>query len=106
MMLRIDEVVSITFENVNHVPDVNEYFDVTLSHRKTAQAGVGSQFWRLWANDTKPWLCPKRAQILLAMVYGESIDYSGAMFRMVDANGIVQANQPIVCLVAFCFIRY
>lgn len=98
MMLRVDEVMSLRFENINHVPGLeqDEYFDVTLPPRKATQTGTRGR-WRLWGNDQTPWLCPKRMQILLARVYGPDFTWTGSLFRQIDSSGAVLMNKPMVC---------
>ena len=95
MMLRIEEVVALRFENIDHPTDQPEYFGISLNPRKAAQTGVRNT-WRLWANDGSPFLCPKRAMIMLAMIYGKSVHRSGPLFREVDSTGAVLPNSPIV----------
>lgn len=50
---------------------------------------------RLCANDSDPRICPKRALIRLAALYGENRDCTGALFLTINKNGAV-TNQPLV----------
>ncbi|KAF7311911.1 hypothetical protein MIND_00202500 [Mycena indigotica] len=95
MLLRVDEVVNLEFENIEHIPAERKYFDVKPKTRKTAQTGVGHG-WRLHANDSDPRICPMRALIRLAMVYKSSgIQWSGPMFLQVAASGAIQQDRPL-----------
>ncbi|KAF8549923.1 hypothetical protein OG21DRAFT_1382988, partial [Imleria badia] len=102
MILRIDEALSLTFENIDSLPSEHvfpfpfswtsfshvlyiydtypgSYFDVTMETRKNAQMGV-AHFWRLWANDADPRLCPKHALICLPRFYGRDYPKTGPLF--------------------------
>ena len=94
-MLRMEEVVSLTFEHMNHLLTAEEWFDVSLPPRKASQTGTRGT-WRLWANDAKASLCPKRAQLSLAKLYGHTVERKGPLFRQVDSSGAILANSPMV----------
>jgi hypothetical protein len=103
MILRIDEALSLTFENIDSLPServfpflINDlfscliydtypgsYFDVTMETRKNVQMGV-AHFWHLWANNTDPRLCPKRALIRLARIYGRDYPKTGPLFLQMN----------------------
>lgn len=76
---------------------VGRYFDVCLGTRKHAQTGE-THAWRLWANDDDPKLCPMRAIIMLAGMYGTTIRPSGPLFLKVSAIGAI-LPEPLVCYV-------
>ncbi|KAK7016490.1 hypothetical protein R3P38DRAFT_3321031 [Favolaschia claudopus] len=88
LLLRFEEVVRLQFESINMIPGTREYFEVQLSTRKSAQTGVGHA-WTLHANDTDPKICPVRALIRLAVVYGETVSLTGALFLKVNKNGAI-----------------
>ncbi|KAK7007167.1 hypothetical protein R3P38DRAFT_3325570 [Favolaschia claudopus] len=88
LLLRFEEVVRLLFESINMIPGTREYFEVQLSTRKSAQTGVGHA-WKLYANDTDPKICPVRALICLAVVYGETTPLTGSLFLKVNKNGAV-----------------
>nr|GAT42317.1 predicted protein [Mycena chlorophos] len=95
MLLRVDEVVNLEFENVDHIPKERKYFDVRPKTRKTAQTGVGHP-WRLHGNDKDPRICPVRAMMRLAMVYDSSgVAWSGPMFLQVTAAGAIDQARPL-----------
>ncbi|KAK6996187.1 hypothetical protein R3P38DRAFT_3329648 [Favolaschia claudopus] len=96
LLLRFEEVVRLLFESINMIPGTREYFEVQLSTRKSAQTGVGHA-WKLYANDTDPKICPVRALICLAVVYGETTPLTGSLFLKVNKNGAV-LQDPIVNL--------
>ncbi|KAJ7810099.1 hypothetical protein B0H14DRAFT_2607608 [Mycena olivaceomarginata] len=79
MMLRIDEVVHLTFENIDKIVGERRFIDVGLNTRKQNQTGL-LHSWRLHANDNDPLICPVRAFILLASLYGPHIKKSGPLF--------------------------
>ncbi|KAK7021481.1 hypothetical protein R3P38DRAFT_3317755 [Favolaschia claudopus] len=83
LLLRFEEVVRLLFESINMIPGTREYFEVQLSTRKSAQTGVGHA-WKLYANDTDPKICPVRALICLAVVYGETTPLTGSLFLKVN----------------------
>ncbi|KAK6988517.1 hypothetical protein R3P38DRAFT_3332034 [Favolaschia claudopus] len=86
MLLRIDEVMKLRFENIDKVPGERKFLDVSLNTRKQNQTGV-LHSWRLHANDADPVICPMRAFILLASLYGPEIKKSGPLFLHVSAQG-------------------
>ncbi|KAJ7628601.1 hypothetical protein FB45DRAFT_1079705 [Roridomyces roridus] len=94
MMLRIDEVVSLKFENIDKIPGERKFLQVSLNTRKQSQTGV-LHSWRLWANDSDPKICPMRAFILLASLYGPSIKKAGPLFLRISAPGAVMQSQPV-----------
>lgn len=67
------------------------YFDVTMDTRKNAQTDI-AHFWRLWANDLDPRICPKRALIHLARVYGRTLPKTGPLFLQVNNYGAVMGK--------------
>ncbi|KAJ7792817.1 hypothetical protein B0H14DRAFT_2623484 [Mycena olivaceomarginata] len=79
IMLRIDEVVHLTFENIDKIVGERRFIDVGLNTRKQNQTGL-LHSWRLHANDNDPLICPVRAFILLASLYGPHIKKSGPLF--------------------------
>ncbi|KAJ7199400.1 hypothetical protein GGX14DRAFT_373104, partial [Mycena pura] len=97
MMLRIDEVVNLKFENIDHVPGERKYIDVGLGTQKQKQTGV-LHSWRLHANDGDPKICPFRASILLASLYSSNIKKSGPLFLHVSSQGAVMQSQPLVSI--------
>ncbi|KAJ7022551.1 hypothetical protein C8F04DRAFT_1194377 [Mycena alexandri] len=94
MLLRIDEIVKLRFENVDKIPGERRYIDVGLNTRKQNQTGL-LHSWRLHANDDDPKVCPVRAFILLASLYGPEIRKSGPIFLHVSASGAVMQSQPL-----------
>ncbi|KAJ7123824.1 hypothetical protein C8R43DRAFT_899359 [Mycena crocata] len=97
MLLRIEEVVRLEFKSVDVIPGEREYVEISLQTRKSAQTGV-THSWRLYANDLDPKICPMRALIRLAVVYGDTVKLSGPLFLRVNAYGAVNQAQPIVSL--------
>ncbi|KAJ7066766.1 hypothetical protein B0H15DRAFT_764970, partial [Mycena belliarum] len=87
LLLRFDEVVRLEFESINMIPGsrISEFLEVKLRTRKSAQTGVGHA-WILYANDLDPKICPVRALIRLAVVYGETVTLSGPLFMKVNKN--------------------
>lgn len=61
-------------------------FGVSLATRKSAQFGVKHSF-VLGANDFDIKLCPYRALINVATIYGDSKTPSGPLFVRLDKNG-------------------
>ncbi|KAF7323498.1 hypothetical protein HMN09_00131000 [Mycena chlorophos] len=95
MLLRVDEVVNLEFENVDHIPKERKYFDVRPKTRKTAQTGI-THPWRLHANDKDPRICPVRAVIRMATAYkSSSVTWSGPMFLQVTASGAIDQTRPL-----------
>jgi hypothetical protein len=78
-----------------------QYFSVALKTRKSAQTGV-LHTWKLHANDWDVQICPVRAIIQLATLYGEDIELSGPLFLKVHSTGAVMQSQPVVS--NFCSI--
>jgi hypothetical protein len=72
-----------------------ESFEVQLGTRKSAQTGVGHA-WTLHANDLDPKICPVRALIRLAVLYGESVSLAGPLFLKVNKHGAILQDVPIV----------
>ncbi|KAJ7795378.1 hypothetical protein B0H14DRAFT_2620969 [Mycena olivaceomarginata] len=64
-------------------------FEEVLSTRKSAQTGVGHA-WTLHANDLDPKICPVRALIRLAVVYGETTPLTGPLFLRINKHGAIQ----------------
>ncbi|KAJ7291741.1 hypothetical protein C8J57DRAFT_1492205 [Mycena rebaudengoi] len=85
LLLRFEEVVRLQFESINIIPGMREYFDVQLGTRKSAQTGTGHA-WTLHANDLDPKICPVRALIRLAIVYGEAIPLTGPLFLKINKH--------------------
>ncbi|KAJ7731567.1 hypothetical protein DFH07DRAFT_717766, partial [Mycena maculata] len=83
MLLRIDEVVNLKFENIDKVPGESMWINVGLNTRKQNQTGL-LHSWRLHANDDDPRICPLRAFILLASLYGRNVEKSGPLFLRVS----------------------
>jgi hypothetical protein len=77
--------------------DPGTYFSVALKTRKTAQTGI-LHTWKLHANDLDEKICPVRALIRLATLYGEDIELSGPLFLRVNSTGAVMQPQPVVSL--------
>jgi hypothetical protein len=71
-----------------------EYIDVNLTTRKSSQTGV-LHSWRLYANDTDEVMCPLRALIRVAMLYGDTTKLSGPLFLRVNNQGAVM-QEPVV----------
>lgn len=72
-----------------------ECCDISLGTRKSAQTGI-LHSWRLYANDQDPKLCPVRANILLAKLYGKAANFTGLLYRHIDKCGAVLLDQPVV----------
>ena len=66
-----------------------------METRKNAQTGV-AHIWHLWANDTDPRICPKRALIRLARIYGRDYPKTGPLFLQMNNYGVVM-GKAIVC---------
>ncbi|KAJ7735849.1 hypothetical protein DFH07DRAFT_753682, partial [Mycena maculata] len=96
LLLRFEEVVRLSFESINMIPGARESFEVQLSTRKSAQTGVGHAC-TMWANDLDPKICPVRALIRLAVVYGTTVNLTGALFLKVNKHGAILQDTPIVC---------
>ena len=75
-----------------------EYFEVGLKTWKSAQFGV-LHTWRLYANDLDVKMCPMRALIHVAMLYGDR-DLSGPLFLKVNKQGAV-SEEPVVHFTLF-----
>ena len=74
---------------------IGECFDVHLKTRKSAQTGL-AHGWTLHANDDDPKICPMRALIRLAVLYGENVELSGPLFLKVNNNGAIMQDSPLV----------
>ena len=115
MILRIDEALSLTFEKIDSLPTKcvflfphrypflmpcqiipGSYFDMTMETRKNAQTRV-PHIWHLCANDVDPRICPKRALIRLARIYGRDYPKTGPLFLQMNKYGVV-IGKAIVCL--------
>ncbi|KAK7034806.1 hypothetical protein R3P38DRAFT_3493029 [Favolaschia claudopus] len=94
MLLRIDEVIKLRFENFDKIPGERRYIDISLNTRKQNQTGL-LHSWRLHANDSDSSICPVRAFILLASLYGPEIKKTGPLFLHVTAQGDVMQSQPL-----------
>ncbi|TCD59839.1 hypothetical protein EIP91_011335 [Steccherinum ochraceum] len=84
MMLRVNEVLSLTFEGVENLPGERDKVYITLGARKTT---THAHTYTLFAKDDEPRLCPKRMLILLGMVYGKTIRPTGLLFRKINNSG-------------------
>ncbi|KAH7904816.1 hypothetical protein BJ138DRAFT_1018593, partial [Hygrophoropsis aurantiaca] len=104
MMLRIEEVISIEFESIDFVPGERECFDVHFRTRKSAQTGV-LHTWRLFANDKDPKICPVRALIRLAQLYGKSTPTTGPLFLRIDKQGAIMSKAPVVSVPLFFWFQ-
>jgi hypothetical protein len=71
-----------------------EYIDIKLTTRKSSQTGV-LHSWRLYANDVDEVMCPLRALIRVAMLYGDTTKLSGPLFLRVNNQGAVM-QEPVV----------
>ncbi|KAJ8496916.1 hypothetical protein ONZ45_g12254 [Pleurotus djamor] len=91
LLLRIEEVLRLTFESIEVIPQEREYFEVYLHTRKSAQTGL-SHGWRLYANDKDPRICPMRALIRLARLYNKSVPRTGPLFLKVSKQGTFTAG--------------
>ncbi|KDQ22200.1 hypothetical protein PLEOSDRAFT_1109321 [Pleurotus ostreatus PC15] len=100
LMLRIEEVLRLEFNSIDMIPGEREYFDVYLRTCKSSQTGI-THGWRLWMNDSDPKICPLRALIRLAVLYGDSSRLSGPLFLKIDVKGAVLheglSNQILGC---------
>ncbi len=83
---------------------VGQYFDVYLRTRKSSQTGI-THGWRLWMNDSDPKICPLRALIRLAVLYGDSGRLSGPLFLKIDTKGAV-LHEGLVCYFLFTCIIF
>ncbi|KAG2737930.1 hypothetical protein P692DRAFT_20760388, partial [Suillus brevipes Sb2] len=95
MLLRIEEVVTLEFTSIEIIPGERAYIEVRLKTRKSAQTGV-LHTWRLWANDADARLCPVRALIRLASLYGPHKLLKGPLFLRIGKLGDVLHDQPVV----------
>ncbi|KAK7005547.1 hypothetical protein R3P38DRAFT_3215304 [Favolaschia claudopus] len=77
MLLRIDEVIKLRFENFDKIPGERRYIDISLNTRKQNQTGL-LHSWRLHANDSDSSICP-----------------TGPLFLHVTAQGAVMQSQPL-----------
>ncbi len=66
-----------------------------MDKQKSAQTGV-NEFWRLYANDNDPKICPVRALIRLRIVYGSAIKPTGPLFLQISPSGAVVVGTPVV----------
>jgi hypothetical protein len=76
------------------------YFEVKLTTRKSAQTGV-LHTWRLYANDVDEMMCPLRALIRVATLYGNNTKLSGPLFLKVNKQGAV-TQEPVVSSLSTC----
>lgn len=117
ILLRIEEATHLEFESIDfhpgermslwdyfficdtliHPVNIGCYFEVKLRTRKSAQTGV-SHTWKLYANDSDVQICPVRAILRLARLYGPNISCKGPLFLRVNSSGGVMQDQPVVCL--------
>lgn len=68
---------------------------MSLGTRKSAQTGI-LHAWRLHANDEDTKMCPMRATLMLALLYGEGFELSGSLYHRVDKVGAI-LRTPMVC---------
>ena len=54
-----------------------------MDKRKTAQDGI-NKFWRLYANDEDPLICPIRALMNLHELYAGTVAPAGLLFRQLS----------------------
>ncbi|KAG1858356.1 hypothetical protein DFJ58DRAFT_840397 [Suillus subalutaceus] len=94
MLLRIEEVVTLEFTSVEVIPGERAYIEVRLKTRKSAQTGV-LHTWHLWVNDADARLCPVRALIRLASLYGPHKLLKGSLFLRIGKLGDVLHDQPV-----------
>jgi hypothetical protein len=71
------------------------YIEMRLKTRKSAQTGV-LHTWRLWANDADTRLCPVRALVRIACLYGSQVPLKGPLFLRIGKLGDVLRDQPVV----------
>jgi hypothetical protein len=116
MVLRSEEVLKLEFGSIDMIPGESkafpyqtssltlyfffflfkgEYLECQLSTRKTAQTGVLHGL-KLHANDADPKICPVRAIIMLAMLYGDDVELSGPLFLKIHKTGAVLQKEPVV----------
>ncbi|KAJ6549519.1 hypothetical protein DFH09DRAFT_1086767 [Mycena vulgaris] len=101
LLLRLEEVIRLLFERINIIPGARGLLEVQLGTRKFAQTGIGHA-WTLHANDIDPKICPVRALIRLAVVYGDTIELAGPLFLKVNKNGAVLQDTPITTSIMSC----
>ncbi|KAG1722934.1 uncharacterized protein EDB91DRAFT_1255849 [Suillus paluster] len=89
------EVVTLEFSSVEIVPGERAYVEIRLKTHKSAQTGV-LHTWRLWANDADPRLCPVRALIQIACLYGSHVPPRGPLFLRIGKFGDIMHDQPVV----------
>lgn len=123
MVLRSEEVLKLNFQSIDMIPgermyfyvplickllnwcfSPGEYFEVQLSTRKTAQTGVLHGL-KLHANDSDPKICPVRAVIMLALLYGGDIKLSGPLFLKIHKTGAVLEKEPVVCVLISILVK-
>nr|GAT45003.1 predicted protein [Mycena chlorophos] len=92
LLLRFEEATRLQFESINLIPGTRDHFEVRLKTRKTSQTGMHT--WVLHANDSDPKICPIRALIRLARVYGDRVGFAGPLFLKVNKYGAV-LQEPI-----------
>ncbi|KLO10084.1 hypothetical protein SCHPADRAFT_943121 [Schizopora paradoxa] len=86
LMLRIDEVINLDFECIEFKNGAS-YFEISHKTRKNAQTGC-RQNWFLHANDVDTFLCPLRALMRLAILYGEKNPCTGPLFLQIKAGAV------------------
>ncbi|KII89592.1 hypothetical protein PLICRDRAFT_108342 [Plicaturopsis crispa FD-325 SS-3] len=96
MLLRIEEAIHLKFESIDIIPGTSPEYDVRLETRKSAQTGV-LHAWRLHTNDQDPRVCPVRALVRIATLYGDKITPSGPLFLRVNKHGAVLQDMSVVC---------
>src|SRR5277367_4819261 len=81
------------------------YFLVALKTCKTAQTGV-LHTWKLHANDGDEKICPVRAMIRLATLYGEAVELSGPLLLKVGGGCHHAASACCEYFVLFTFLFF
>jgi hypothetical protein len=94
-MLRINEVTSLECGSIDIIPGERAYYEVRLKTRKTAQTGI-LHSWTLHTNDNDLTICPVRALIRVAMLYGKETTPWSPLFLRVHPLGAVLTGQPVV----------
>ncbi|TCD63080.1 hypothetical protein EIP91_006036 [Steccherinum ochraceum] len=89
MMLRVNEVLKIRFENMQIIPGVRDRVLIILGPRKTSQTELHS--YTLFANDDDPRLCPMRMLIMLWSIYSrDGFKPTGLLIRSLNSTGCAE----------------
>lgn len=70
------------------------FIEVKLTVRKSSQTSTHS--WKLFANEDDTRMCPMRAMIMLARLYGKNVTKQGPLFLKISKQGAV-TSEPMVC---------